>query len=279
MVSDNSRVNLVALQMTSTPDVKQNLAFVEEALSTLPTLLPNLVVLPECFAYFGGRDRDVLAHAEPRGQGYIETELCRIARQTQCYIVSGTFPLPADDSDHFTASSLLISPAGEVLDEYQKIHMFDVCVNDNTGSYLESKYTQAGSKVVVVNTDIGKIGMAVCYDLRFSGLFEAMGDVDIIVLPAAFTYRTGEAHWHTLLRARAIEKQCFVVAAGQTGIHVNGRETYGHSLVYSPWGDLLAERASEPGLISAIVNLEERDRLKQNMPIAQHNRFRSRFER
>ena len=279
MVSDNRRVNLVALQMTSTPDVKQNLAFVEEALSTLPTSLPNLVVLPECFAYFGGRDRDVLAHAEPRGQGYIETELCRIARQTQCYIVSGTFPLPADDSDHFTASSLLISPAGEVLDEYQKIHMFDVCVNDNTGSYLESKYTQAGSKVVAVNTDIGKIGMAVCYDLRFSGLFEAMGDVDIIVLPAAFTYRTGDAHWHTLLRARAIEKQCFVVAAGQTGTHVNGRETYGHSLVYSPWGDLLAERASEPGLISAIVNLEERDRLKQNMPIAQHNRFRSRFER
>jgi len=155
--------------------------------------------------------------------------------------------------------------------------MFDVSVNDATGSYKESRTTEPGDSVVTVETPIGNIGLAVCYDVRFPGLFTAMGDIDILVLPAAFTQRTGEAHWHALLKARAIEKQCFVVAANQTGIHANGRETYGHSLVLSPWGKTLAELETDKGVVAASVDIAERKTIKQNMPVAEHNRFRSHF--
>ncbi|RDV25561.1 carbon-nitrogen hydrolase family protein [Alteromonas aestuariivivens] len=268
-------VNLVALQMTSVPDVESNLSWVYGQLRRLPAEQTNLVVLPECFAFFGGRDGDQLALAEARYEGPISRRLKQMAAEFGCYLVSGTFPLEGEDAGHFTASSLLISPAGEVMAEYQKIHLFDVSVNDSTGSYRESKYTQAGNEVVVVDTPIGRIGMAVCYDVRFGGLFNAMGDIDILVLPAAFTRYTGEAHWHTLLRARAIEKQCFVVAAGQTGEHANNRQTYGHSIIYSPWGEVLAELPHNRGSIQAVVDVLQRHSHKANMPVGEHNRFRS----
>lgn len=270
-------VNLVAVQMTSEPDVDTNLRFVEQQLAQLDTHEPTLVVLPECFACFGTRDRSLLEIAEPRYTGKIGQAMQRMAKQYGVYLVTGTFPLHADTDDKFTASCLLVGPDGEIIDEYKKIHLFDVSVKDKTGSYQESAYTQAGDKVVVCDTPIGRIGLAVCYDVRFTGLFNAMGDVDILVLPAAFTRYTGNAHWHTLVRARAIEKQCFVVAPNQTGDHANDRETFGHSVIYSPWGDTLAERPTEPGLVSKVVNISDRDQLKQNMPVAQHNQFRSDF--
>ena len=270
-------VNLVAVQMTSTPDVEENLQFVESQLKALPdpAQTTSLVVLPECFARFGSRDGEQLAIAEAKGEGRIQSELSRMAKQYQCYLVAGTIPLKTDDTNKFTASSLLFSPQGELMAEYQKIHLFDVSVNDKTGSYLESKYTRHGGKVVVADTPIGRIGMAVCYDVRFSGLFTAMGDIDILVLPAAFTQRTGEAHWEVLLRSRAIEKQCFMVGAGQTGIHANNRETYGHSMIISPWGEILADNATDTGLVSAEIDINDRNKLKANMPVSQHNRFRS----
>ena len=270
-------VNLVAIQMTSTPDWQENLAFVDSTLSSLDTSAENLVVLPECCACFGTRDGYLLDIAEHRYDGPIQTALIALAKKYRCYLITGTIPLKGDSADHFTASSLLISPAGEVLAEYQKIHLFDVSVDDKTGSYLESKYTQAGDKVVVANTPIGKIGLAVCYDVRFPGLFEAMGDIDILSLPAAFTQRTGEAHWHTLVGARAIEKQCYVVAPNQSGEHANGRQTYGHSVIYSPWGDILTQKEQGTGMIQAKADIHNRDSLKQKMPVGQHNRFRSYF--
>lgn len=270
-------VNLVALQMTSEPDIERNLNFVAKSLAKLAVTGDTLVVLPECFACFGTRDGTLLTVAETRGEGPIQDRLKVLAAKHQCYIVTGTLPLKGDDEEHFTASSLLIDPSGNVITEYQKIHMFDVAVKDATGAYRESRYTQPGKDVVVVDTPFGRIGMAVCYDVRFPGLFDAMGDIDILVLPAAFTQLTGAAHWHTLLRARAIEKQCFVVAANQTGVHANNRETYGHSIIYSPWGDTLAEREMSPGLIQAKVNCKDREQLKQNMPVSMHNRFRSHF--
>ena len=270
-------VNVVAIQMTSTPHVDQNLRFVESQLKSLPdpAKVTSLVVLPECFARFGSRDAEQLAIAESKGAGYMQDELSRMAKQYRCYLVAGTIPLKTDDENKFTASSLLYSPEGELMAEYQKIHLFDVAVNDNTGSYLESKYPRHGGRVVVVDTPIGRIGMAVCYDVRFSGLFTAMGDIDILVLPAAFTQRTGEAHWEVLLRSRAIEKQCFVVGAGQTGIHANNRETYGHSMIISPWGEIMAENAIDTGIVCAEIDINDRKKLKTNMPVSQHNRFRS----
>ncbi len=237
-------VNLIALQMTSTPNVEENLDTVASEMAAANIEKDSLVVLPECFACFGGKDKGQLEIAEVKGDGVIQHSLSSLAKQHQCYIVSGTFPVKTKNPDKFSAACMLFGPSGELLADYRKIHMFDVSVNDNTGSYKESATTEAGSEVVTVQTPIGNIGLAVCYDVRFPGLFTAMGDIDILVLPAAFTQRTGEAHWHALLQARAIEKQCFVVAPNQSGVHANGRETYGHSIILSPWGETLAEQAS-----------------------------------
>ncbi len=270
-------VNLVAIQMTSMPNVDENLASVERAMREANVPKNSLVVLPECFAYFGGRDKAQLAIAEIKGQGPIQEKLSHLARHFQCYLVSGTFPVVTDNPDKFSAACMLFGPEGDVLADYRKIHMFDVSVSDNTGSYRESRTTEAGNEVVTVQTPIGHIGLAVCYDVRFPGLFSAMGDIDILVLPAAFTQRTGEAHWQPLLQARAIEKQCFLLAANQVGVHSNGRETYGHSMVLSPWGETLAELATEKGVVTAQVDIAERETIKQNMPVAEHNRFRSHF--
>ncbi|BFT32317.1 carbon-nitrogen hydrolase family protein [Alteromonas sp. D210916BOD_24] len=270
-------VNLVAIQMTSTPSVEENLASVEHAMAAANIQKDYLVVLPECFACFGGSDKAQLAVAETKGEGEIQERLASLARRYQCYLVSGTFPIVTDNPGKFSAACMLFGPEGKVLADYRKIHMFDVSVSDNTGSYRESRTTQAGNEVVTVQTPIGHIGLAVCYDVRFPGLFSAMGDIDILVLPAAFTQRTGEAHWQALLKARAIEKQCFLVAANQVGVHRNGRETYGHSMVLSPWGETLAELQTEKGVVAAEVDIAERETIKQNMPVAEHNRFRSHF--
>lgn len=270
-------VNLVAIQMTSTPDVEENLAQVESELAKLHSDTPPLVVLPECFACFGTRDRELLDVAEGVGDGMIQQRLSQMAKKYGCYLVSGTFPMKASTKDKFTATCQLYGPDGDCLADYKKIHLFDVAIDDNTGSYKESKYTEAGTEVVTVETPIGNIGLAVCYDVRFSGLFNAMGDIDILVLPSAFTQHTGQAHWDSLVRARAIEKQCFVVAANQTGQHENGRKTYGHSLIISPWGDTLAELPTQIGAIQASCELSDRQKLKSQMPVQQHNRFRSNF--
>ena len=270
-------VNLIALQMTSTPRVQENLDTVSALMDSNNIQKNSLVVLPECFACFGGKDKGQLAIAETKGSGLIQSHLARLAKQYQCYIVSGTFPVATSNPDKFSAACMLFGPNGNILADYRKIHMFDVSVNDKTGSYKESATTLAGNEVVAVETPIGNIGLAVCYDVRFPGLFTAMGDIDILVLPAAFTQRTGEAHWHALLQARAIEKQCFVVAANQVGVHENGRETYGHSLILSPWGETLAQQAHELGVVQTCVTIAERETIKQNMPVAEHNRFRSHF--
>ena len=270
-------VKLAAIQLTSSPDVERNLQDVDAHLATLASDQPTLVVLPECFACFPDKDGQLLSIAEELNDGPIQQALKEMAIKHNCYLVAGTFPLKTDSSSHFSASSLLFSVTGEILAEYQKIHLFDVSVADSTKHYLESRYTKAGSQVVSVNTSLANIGMSVCYDVRFPGLYDAMGDVDVIVVPAAFTKVTGEAHWHTLLRSRAIEKQAFVVGANQFGLHENGRETFGHSVIYSPWGKKLAELPQGNGVISASVDLSERKALQQRMPVQQHNQFRSSF--
>ncbi|GGO71282.1 carbon-nitrogen hydrolase family protein [Bowmanella pacifica] len=268
-------VNLVAVQMLSTPNPEENLQTLATQLKGLDPSVPSLVVLPECFACFGGSDKTQLELAETLGEGPVQSALSALAAEHGIWMVAGTIPVRVPDKEKFTASSLLFSPSGQRVAHYRKIHLFDVQVADGTRTYLESKYTQAGEQVVVANTEIGRIGMAVCYDLRFAGLFQAMGEIDILVLPAAFTQVTGEAHWWPLLRARAIEKQCFVVAAGQGGQHANGRETYGHSTIITPWGEVLTSLAQGPGLVQALVDFDQMHEIRRNMPVGQHNQFRS----
>lgn len=270
--------NLVAIQMTSTPDVSENLSFVEQELKKLTIPRPCLVVLPECFACFGTDDQAIYHIAEDKGAGPVQQRLAELCKTYKVWMVAGSFPLLCDTRAKYTASSLLFNDLGELVDEYQKIHMFDVQVNDNTGAYLESARTQAGNELVVVNTPFGNVGMAVCYDLRFAAMFNAMQQVapiDVLTLPAAFTQKTGQAHWHALLAARAIENQCYIVAANQSGVHANNRQTYGHSCIMSPWGETIAELSKPTGSIFGSINLKLIQDIRANMPVSQHNKFRS----
>lgn len=270
--------NIVAIQMNSSPLIEDNLVFVEQQLKLLPPQRPCLVVLPECFACFGGGDKLILDIAEDLHQGPIQHKLRQFAKQYGVWLVAGSMPITCEIAGKYTASCLLIDDQGEFVEEYQKIHLFDVQVADNTGTYLESRYTQAGNKLIVTNTPFGTLGLAVCYDIRFAGMFVAMNQIaqlDVLALPAAFTQQTGQAHWHSLLSTRATENQCYIVAAGQTGKHRNKRQTYGHSCIISPWGEKLVELPHDTGMIHAQIDHQLLADIRTKMPVYQHNKFRS----
>lgn len=271
-----NKPQLVAVQLVSEPDKKANLQQVELELQKLDLTKDTLVVLPECFGFFGAGDRALLEQSEQLGEGILQAELSRMSKQYQCWIVAGTIPLTCSDEEKFTASSLVYNAQGERIAEYQKIHLFDVEVADNTRSYQESRYTQAGESVLVIDdTPFGRLAVAVCYDVRFAGQFLAMQPFDVLALPAAFTQTTGAAHWHALLQCRSIENQSYVVAANQGGVHANGRETFGDSCIYSPWGELVAKKSKGAGLVFASFDQSRIETIRTAMPVHKQNRFRS----
>jgi len=270
-------VNLAVIQLISTPDVDQNINQIKQQLKVLRADCAEdemLVVLPECCLMFGRSEAVIKTFAEPIGEGAMQTALAALALEFNVYLVAGTIPLQADDGRSL-AASLLIDPQGKILAQYNKIHLFDVDVADGIGSYRESDNTQPGQHVSVIDTPFGKIGMAVCYDLRFSGLFRAMrhAGADIFVLPSAFTKITGQAHWELLLRARAIENQCYMVASNQGGTHANGRETWGHSMIINPWGEITASLAAGIGAVSSPLDREMQRAIQQKMPMIEQERF------
>ena len=266
---------LVAVQMVSSPNVDDNLAVVENAIKQQKA--GSLIVLPECFACFGAADKALLGISEKFADGPIQSALARLSKHYGVWIVAGTMPLKTSVSGKYTASSLVFDDQGDCVAEYQKIHLFDVQVEDETGSYLESKYTQAGKELMVIDSPFGKLGLAVCYDIRFPGMFQAMQQIDVLALPSAFTRTTGAAHWNALIQARAIEKQCYLIAANQGGVHENRRETYGHSSIVSPWGAILDSKYSGVGTVSAHFDEQELIKIRRSMPVHQHNKFRSHF--
>jgi len=295
---------LTALQLCSAALPADNLQLISDLLQQLPPQRPQLVALPEGALCFGAPDGTNLAIAEPLGHGPLQQALAALARQYQIYLLVGTLPtLSAADgtakqtgnTKRFAASSLLFGPDGRLLADYQKLHLFDADVSDNTARYRESDSTQPGDKITVRvlpeprvlppdgagrSTESApplKIGLSICYDVRFAGLYQRMRQhgANLICVPAAFTTVTGAAHWHTLLRARAIETQSYLLAPAQTGTHQNGRQTYGHSLIIDPWGTVLADAGTEAGLVSATIDLTEVARIRQQMPLATHNRFGS----
>lgn len=276
--------DLVAIQLCSAPDPTNNLAKVEKQLASLPTH-PQLVVLPECFACFGAPDNTQIKLAEALDDGPIQTQLSALAKRYKKWLVAGTLPiLPAPDdtsslsnAGKFYAASLVYNHLGERVSRYDKVHLFDVSVNDNTGTYLESSSTLPGQHVVTFDSPWGTIGQIVCYDVRFPELTQAMPQLDVLVVPSAFTQRTGQAHWHTLLKARSIENQCYVVASDQSGVHNNGRETYGNSCVYSPWGELLANLPSGEGWVGALYDQRLLTTIRHEMPLKQHKHNRKQF--
>lgn len=266
---------LSAIQLTSTPVPEHNLAQVAAYLAQLPVADKHLVVLPECFAVFGSRDSLNQQYQARLGEGVIMQGCAALAKQFAIYLLAGSVPTTTADPKRFAASSVLFAPDGTIVADYQKMHLFDVDVSDNIGSYRESATTQPGDKLVLVELEQLKLGLSICYDVRFPGLAQALRakGMNVLSVPAAFTRTTGQAHWHTLLKARAIENQCFVIAPNQTGVHENGRETFGHSLIIDPWGEVLADAGTKPGWISSEIDLAQVARVRQGMPVASHNRF------
>lgn len=272
---------LSAVQMTSGPDPLVNLEKVEQLLAQLPKASQHLAVLPEGVAVFAGPDGLNLQLAEALGSGPLQNAYAALAKQHQLHLLVGTLPTQTSDPSRFAASSLLYSPNGELLADYQKIHLFDALVNDSSKQYLESATTMPGQKLTLAQLAQLKLGMLICYDMRFPGLAQALAaqGMNVMAVPSAFTTVTGEAHWHTLLRARAIETQSFVVAPAQVGTHPNGRQTYGHSLIIDPWGRILAEAdGSSEMVLSVETDLDLCQQLAEKMPIRHHNRFQSEFK-
>lgn len=275
--------DLVAIQISSTPSIEQNLILVERQLAALPEK-PQLVVLPECFACFGTSNKSQIEIAEQIDHGPIQSALSTLSERYNKWIVAGTVPIKPSDAEagksdrtKFYAASLVYNNDGVRVSRYDKIHLFDVSVNDNTGRYKESATTLPGEKVVTFDSPWGTVGQIICYDVRFPELIQQMPQLDVLVVPSAFTRRTGEAHWHALLQARSIENQCYVVASDQTGVHNNGRETYGNSCIYSPWGELLANLPANEGWVAAKYDNVLLANIRKEMPIQQHKNNRKPF--
>ncbi|XQW85563.1 carbon-nitrogen hydrolase family protein [Thalassotalea piscium] len=270
-------VKLSVVQMCSVPNVAQNLAFIDEQLSLLAVTGEHIVLLPECCLFFGGKDSEQLALAKETAlDNSLVNALAELAKKYQVILVAGSIPLLAENGEKFTNSCCVFSPQGEQIGRYDKLHLFDVAVDDNEKSYSESRFTQAGSKTAVLPvTDEVNLGLSICYDLRFPELYRTLATLgaNVITVPSAFTKVTGKAHWQVLLQSRAIENQVYIVAAGQSGLHENGRETWGHSMIISPWGEVLTCLEDEVGLTTTTFSVKSLQKVQQAMPVQAHNQF------
>jgi len=263
-----------AIQMNSGAELRANLDAAEQLLGQAAAAGATFAVLPENFAYLAADEAGKLAIAEVPGRGPIQDFLARLAREQELWLVGGTIAIRDPQDRRSYSASLLYDPEGVCRARYDKIHLFDVGVPGADESYRESATAIPGKQLVSVAAPFARIGMAVCYDVRFPALFDALGQLgmDLLALPAAFTVPTGEAHWEVLLRARAIESLCYVVAAAQVGEHPGGRRTYGHSMIIGPWGRVLAERPAGPGVVVAELDIMGLEVLRQRFPALAHRR-------
>ena len=270
-------MSLAVIQMVSQADVLTNLAQARLLLQQAAARGARLAVLPENFAAMGRSDLAALGHREAAGEGPILPWLYQTARDLGLWIVAGTLPLPPDAQPTAKprACSLLIDEYGQRVARYDKLHLFDVEVGDSHGCYRESDDFAYGEQVVVADTPLGRLGLAVCYDLRFPELYSALraAGAEVITAPAAFTAVTGAAHWEVLVRARAIETQCYLLAAAQGGAHPGPRETHGHAAIVDPWGRILAEQAQGEAVLLAERDIEEQASIRARMPVVSHRRF------
>jgi len=268
-MSKREPVRAAAIQLTSTRDVAANLQTAAELLARAADAGAELAVLPENFSFLGADDAERLAAAESPDGGPAQDMLAEQAARLGLWIVGGTIPIREGDG-RARSRSLLVDPSGAAVAAYDKIHLFDVSVpGTESESYRESATTAPGERVVTAATPLGRIGMAVCYDVRFPAHFHRLSvrGMDILVLPAAFTVPTGQVHWRPLLTARAIESLCYVVASGQWGVHAGGRRTYGHSLIVDPWGAVLAEREEGAGVVTADLDMMRLEELRSQFPV------------
>lgn len=259
---------VAALQMASGPNIHGNISEARRLIENAVEQGARLVVLPEFFSIMGLNDDDMVAAREQIGSGVVQSFLAEMARKHHIWVVGGSIPLVADAPNKIRNTCLVYDEHGEQVARYDKIHLFNLDLGNE--HYHEAKTVEAGNQVVVVDSPFGRIGLAICYDLRFPELFRAMKNVDIIVLPAAFTATTGKVHWETLVRARAIENLSYVIAAAQGGYHVNGRETHGHSMIVDPWGRVLDELPRGSGVVVAEINPAYQASLRASLPALTH---------
>jgi nitrilase len=264
-----ARVSLV--QMISSANVAENLQQAEQLLVQAREDGAQLVLLPENFAFMGRKETDKLYVGEVYGQGPIQEKISSLAKHLGLWIIAGTMPIKANNSK-VRASCLVYDDQGLCAARYDKIHLFDVSVSAQE-SYKESTTIERGEDLVVVDTPIGKIGLTVCYDLRFPELYQQLSNkgAELFTVPSAFTAVTGLAHWEILLRARAIENLSYVLAANQGGKHENGRATYGHSMIIEPWGGVLAQKAEGAAIVTANIDLQGLHQLRKKFPTVDHH--------
>lgn len=273
--TDAALCRVAAIQMSSGDNVQENLQTAGRLLAEARAERCRLAVLPENFAYIGKRDTDKLAIAEADGAGPIQEFLSATAARLSMWIVGGSLPLTTPETTLCYGASYVFDANGRALACYRKIHLFDVDLPDRNERYRESESIDPGSEPLAVDTPPGRLGLSICYDLRFPELYRRLIDdgATVCSVPAAFTRATGQAHWHTLLRARAIENLAYVIAAGQHGTHPNGRATFGHSLIVDPWGRILAERNDGDGVVVVDLDPELPGRLRAEFPVLQHRRL------
>jgi nitrilase len=263
---------IAAIQMASGPQVQANLMEAGRLIREAAGRGAKMVVLPETFAMMGANDAERVKVAETFGAGPMQNFISQQAKKYGVWIVAGTIPIRAEDSNRAYAASILYDDQGKVAARYDKIHLFDVTLSENQEVYTESDTTVPGHTPVVVDTPFGKVGMSVCYDLRFPELYRRLSEqgAQILVVPSAFTESTGRAHWEVLLRARAIENLCYVVAAGQGGYHVSGRATYGHSMIVDYWGRVKEVQEKGTGVVMADIDLDALAQTRKTFPVLSH---------
>ncbi|SAK44491.1 carbon-nitrogen hydrolase [Caballeronia fortuita] len=259
---------VAALQMVSTPDRERNLADAGRLIAEAARGGAQLMLLPEYFCFMGFKDTDKLSIRETLGDGPIQQFLSDAAREHRVWIIGGTLPLQSPEPNRVLNTTLVFDPAGKQVARYDKIHLFNFEKGEE--SFDEARTICPGAEVRTFDAPFGRVGLSVCYDLRFPELYRKLGDCALMVVPSAFTYTTGNAHWKTLLKARAVENQCYVLAAAQGGKHENGRRTWGHSMLIDPWGEIVAVNDEGMGVVAGGIDAQRIASVRQSLPAYRH---------
>lgn len=269
MTKQNCRI--AAVQMISGPRVADNLATAGRLIAEAVGQGAQLVALPEYFPIIGAADADRVRAREDLGAGPVQSWLGETAQRHGIWLFAGSIPLTASSPDKMRNASLVFNPAGECVKRYDKIHLFGFKKGDE--AYDEAAFIEPGDQVVAVDTPFGSVALSICYDLRFPELYRALAPVDLILVPAAFTETTGKSHWEILLRARAIENQCYLLAVGQGGRHENGRMTHGNSMIIDPWGEILDRKQKGPGVVIADLDHQRIADIRESLPALAHRKL------
>ena len=264
----DARFRVAAIQTVSTPAVEVNLAAADELIGEAAAQGARLVALPEWFCFIGASERDKLAIREVDGDGPIQSFLARAAAKHRVWLVGGSLPLAAAGVEKVRNACLVFDDAGRRVARYDKIHLFDFTGRDER--FRESNTIEPGREPLAIDTPFGRLALSICYDVRFPELYRRLAPMDLITVPSAFTVTTGQAHWETLLRARAVENLAWVIAPAQGGSHPTGRRTYGHTMIVNPWGEVVASLAHGPGVVVAEIDPSYQRQVREDLPALLH---------